>query len=148
MAYRSSVTVCNGIDWWWGLSLVRALKFLHAQRPKVLVLEWWTAATLHTYLILAIAARACGGRVVVEMHELQDPGEASMTIMRSYGRWGLHVLLHLSHGCIVHSKSDWLMLEAGYGCLNTRIAIAAHGPYDQYSVGAVQINPTNQAQFL
>ena len=143
MAFRSSVTVCNGIDWWWGPSLARALKFLHAQRPKVLVLEWWTVATVHTYLILAIAARACGIHVVVEIHELQDPGEASLTVMRSFGRWGLHALLHLSQGCVVHSKSDRIMLESSYGRLSTRVAIAAHGPYDQYNVGTAQISSTN-----
>ena len=57
MAYSEDVRVCNGIDWWWGRSLVRGLNFLRAQRPGVLVLEWWTAATLHTYLVLAVVAR-------------------------------------------------------------------------------------------
>ena len=57
-------------------SLLRAVRFLRSRRPKVLLLEWWTAATLHTYLLLAIVARAAGMRVVIELHELQDPGEA------------------------------------------------------------------------
>ena len=56
MAYRADVSVYNGIDWWWGTSLAKALSFLRGQRPGILVLEWWTAATLHTYLVLAVAA--------------------------------------------------------------------------------------------
>jgi glycosyltransferase involved in cell wall biosynthesis len=132
MAYSPDVRVCNGIDWWWGRSLLRALKFLRAQQPGVLVLEWWTAATLHTYLVLAVAARLRGLRVVIELHELQDPGEAGVRGARQYAQWGLRALLRLAHGCVVHSKSDWRLLESGYGSLDLDIAVAAHGPYDQY----------------
>jgi glycosyltransferase involved in cell wall biosynthesis len=145
MSFRPNIRVHDGIDWWWGRSLAKALKFLRGQRPKVLVLEWWTAATLHTYLVLAIAAHAFGIRVVIEIHELQDPGEASVTIVRHYARWGLRTLLRLSHGCVVHSKSDWTILESGYGSMNTRVAIAAHGPYDQYGGSIGDASSTNNA---
>jgi glycosyltransferase involved in cell wall biosynthesis len=145
MAYSENVRVCNGIDWWWGRSLIRALNFLRTRRPEVLVLEWWTAATLHTYLALVLVARILGLRVVVEMHELQDPGEASVPGARHYARWGLRALLRLSHGCVVHSKSDWLLLESGYGSLNLEVAIAAHGPYDQYGADPGDGNPAAQA---
>ncbi|MGH3187046.1 MAG: glycosyltransferase [Streptosporangiaceae bacterium] len=145
MAYSEEVRVCNGIDWWWGRSLIRALRFLRAQRPEAVVLEWWTAATLHTYLVLGLAARILGVRVVLEMHELQDPGEASVLGARHYARWGLRALLQLSHGCVVHSKSDWLLLESGYGSLDLEVAIAAHGPYDQYGADPGDGNPAARA---
>src|SRR5579859_6975549 len=105
MEYSPGIAVFNGIDWWWGTSLFRAIRFLRARRSKVLLLEWWTAATLHTYLLLAVVARMTGMRIVVELHELQDPGEAGLAIARSYGRWGLRLLIRLAHGCIVHSKA-------------------------------------------
>jgi hypothetical protein len=70
MTFRANVSVYNGIDWWWGRSLAGALRFLRARRPGILVLEWWTAAALHTYLVLAIAARAFGISVIIELHEL------------------------------------------------------------------------------
>ena len=60
MEYRADVSVFDGIDWWWGTSLLRALRFLRARRSKVLLLEWWTAATLHTYLVLAIVGAPHG----------------------------------------------------------------------------------------
>jgi glycosyltransferase involved in cell wall biosynthesis len=138
MTFHANVSVYNGIDWWWGSSLLGALHFLRVQRPGILVLEWWTAAALHTYLILAIAARIFGIRIVIELHELQDPGEAGVPVVRHYAQWGLRMLLRLSHGCVVHSKSDWQMLESGYGSLNKRVAMAAHGPYDQYACSAVE----------
>ena len=48
MKYRSDISIFDGIDWWWGTSLLRAVRFLRSRHSKVLVLEWWTAATLHT----------------------------------------------------------------------------------------------------
>ena len=132
MEYQSDISVFNGIDWWWGSSLVKAVRFLRARKSKVLLLEWWTAATLHTYLVLALAARAAGMRVVIELHELQDPGEAGLALARGYGRRGLHALLKLAHGCIVHSKSDWKLFESNYGPMNLQVALVPHGPYDQY----------------
>ena len=145
MAYAENVRVCTGIDWWWGRSIVRALRFLRAQRPGVLVLEWWTAATLHTYLVLAVAARVLRVRVVIEVHELQDPGEASVLGARHYARWGLSALFRLSHGCVVHSKADWLLLQSGYASGNLDVAVAAHGPYDQYGADPGDGNPAAQA---
>jgi len=132
MEYRSDISVLNGIDWWWGGSLLKALRFLRSRRPQVLLLEWWTAASLHTYLVLALAARLAGIRVVIELHELQDPGEAGVALARSYGQQGLRALLRLAHGCIVHSKADWHLFESNYGPMDVRMALVPHGPYDQY----------------
>jgi glycosyltransferase involved in cell wall biosynthesis len=145
MTFRANVSVYNGIDWWWGRSLAGALRFLRARRPGILVLEWWTAAALHTYLVLAIAARAFGISVIIELHELQDPGEAGLPVARHYAQWGLRMLLRLSRGCVVHSKSDWRMLESGYGSLNMRVAVAAHGPYDQYRHSVVEGTVASEA---
>ena len=132
MQYAAGVSVLDGIDWWWGTSVARALRFLRSRQPKVLVLQWWTVATLHTYLLLAVAARLTGMRVVIELHELQDPGEAGLALARGYGRWGLRALIRLAHGCIVHSKSDWQLFESNYGPMDMRVALVPHGPYDQY----------------
>jgi glycosyltransferase involved in cell wall biosynthesis len=132
MEYRSDVSVFDGLDWWWGISLLKAIRFLRSRKSKVLLLEWWTAATLHTYLLLAFVARVTGMRVVIELHELQDPGEAGLALARSYGHWGLRALIRLAHGCIVHSKADWKLFESNYGPMDVRVALVPHGPYDQY----------------
>lgn len=132
MEYRSDISVFDGIDWWWGTSLLRAIRFLRSRKSKVLLLEWWTAATLHTYLLLAFAARVIGMRIVIELHELQDPGEAGLALARNYGRWGLRLLIRFAHGCIVHSKADRQLFETNYGPMDVRVALVPHGPYDQY----------------
>jgi glycosyltransferase involved in cell wall biosynthesis len=133
LTYPPDLPIFDGIDWWWGFSLVRALAFLRRQRPEVLVLQWWTATTLHTYLVLLAAARLFRIRVVIEMHEFQDPGEAGFGLARHYGRIGLRVLLYLSDGCVVHSRADHDALESGFLSRSIPIGIAAHGPYDQYT---------------
>ena len=133
MTFREGVPVFNGIDWWWGFSLFRALFFMRANRPAVLVLEWWTATTLHTYVALAIAARLIDARVVLELHESQDPGEAGFALMRWYGKHGLGLLLRIADGCVLHSKSDQRLFDESYGSVDIRVAIAPHGPFDQYS---------------
>ena len=145
MEYRPDVTVFDGIDWWWGTSLFRALRFLRARRSKVLLLEWWTAATLHTYLVLALVARVAGMRVVIELHELQDPGEAGLALARGYGHWGLRALIRFAHGCIVHSKADWQLFESSYGPMDMRVALVPHGPYDQYKDLEETTDPSTRA---
>ena len=132
LAYGSGVRVFDGIDWWWGTSLARALLFLRAQRPRLLVLQWWTAAACHTYLALARAGRRAGLRVVLELHEVQDPGEARFPLIRCYGRCGLWLLLRLCHGCVVHSRADWQLLGGDRLSARMPVTIAPHGPYDQY----------------
>jgi glycosyltransferase involved in cell wall biosynthesis len=132
MTFPVDVPVFDGVDWWWGRSLFQALSFMRANRPRVLVLEWWTATAFHTYLVLAVTARVLGARVVLEMHEIQDPGEANFALMRRYARWGLGLLLRIAHGCVLHSKADQRLLEETYSSVDVRVAVAPHGPFDQY----------------
>jgi glycosyltransferase involved in cell wall biosynthesis len=135
MTFRPDVPVCNGIDWWWGRSLARAISFMAAHRPQILVLQWWTATVLHTYLALAAVSRLFGSRIVLELHELQDTGEARFAPVRWYGHWGLRILLRMAQGCVVHSSADKKVLQAEYGAMSVRTAIAPHGPFDQYLPG-------------
>ena len=131
MKFHDDVEVYDGVDWWWGYSLVRALIFMLRCRPRILVLQWWTATVLHTYLVLALAARLGGGRIVLELHESQDTGEGRFKPIRMYGRYGLSFLMRICHGCVVHSQADKTALVASTS-RRLRIAVAPHGPFDQY----------------
>ena len=131
-SYREDVPVFNGINWWWGLSLVRSMIFLGSHRPRVLVLQWWTLATLHTYLVLALVSRIFGARLVIDMHESQDPGEASFGVLRLCGQWGLGLLLRTVDGVIVHSEADQKALSEIHDTRKLAIAVAPLGPFDQY----------------
>ena len=133
----------DGIDWWWGRSLVQALGFLRRQRPEVLVLQWWTAAVGHTYLLLALLARLRRVPVLIEVHEVQDPGEAGKAgLLSRYGQLVLRGLLRLASGVLLHHDRDREALEdAGLDLSGTRTAVAPHGPYDHLAAVVPQAPP-------
>jgi glycosyltransferase involved in cell wall biosynthesis len=120
----------DGIDWFWGVSLIRGLRFFLGQRADGLVLQWWTGAVGHTYVLLALLARARRIPVFIEIHEVQDPGEAGRPIAKRYGRLVLRLLLRLSSGVLVHHEHDRrLLLSAGVDLAGKTVAVAPHGPY-------------------
>ncbi len=85
-AYPAHIQVYDGVDWYWRHSLTAALDYTDRQRPTVMVLQWWTGAVLHTYLRLARHAAERGSRIILEWHEGQDVGEATLPGARRYVR--------------------------------------------------------------
>lgn len=119
----------DGVDWYWGRSLVRAVAFLRRERPQVLILQWWTGAVLHTYLVLAIVARLHRTRVIVEFHEAQDVGEARLPFATRYTDILGRSLLRLSAAQLVHSHFDHDLVRRRYG-MNGSLALVPHAGYD------------------
>jgi glycosyltransferase involved in cell wall biosynthesis len=128
--YPAHVPVYDGVDWYWGPSLTGALRFLHQQRPAVVILQWWTGAVLHTYLRLARHAAARGARVILEWHEGQDVGEAALLGTRHYVRMLMPRLLARVDAHVVHSSFDLHAIESAYSLGNAPIRVIPHGPYD------------------
>jgi glycosyltransferase involved in cell wall biosynthesis len=108
------VPIFNGLDWFWGLSAVRAWRFWRRVRPGVVILHWWTGTVLHSYVALAWLAKRAGARVVVEFHEAQDVGEASLPLVGRYTRAGMRLLLSRADAVAVHSEFDRLALRGTY----------------------------------
>lgn len=131
--YGPAVTVLDGIDWWWLPSIWRALRLLRRERPDVLVLQWWTGTVLHSYLLLALAARLTGARVVIEFHEVLDTGELGIAAADAYVRALSPVLMRLVDGVVVHNEHDRVELEKRYRLGRRPVARIPHGPYDQYA---------------
>ena len=119
----------DGIDWYWGWSLVLALRLLRRERPQVLIFQWWTGAVLHTYLILAIVARLLRAQVIVEFHEAQDVSEQRMPFVGRYMNVLGRMLLKLSSGQVMHSEFDGKLIKKRYG-LNGPISLVPHAGYD------------------
>ena len=133
MDYDPRVRRAGTLDWYWGGSALRLARELMADPPDVIVLQWWTAATLHTYLMVARAAAKAGIPLVLEFHEVQDTGEASVPFVAAYCRRFLTRLLRRASGAIFHNQHDadvftGLFGQEALGRLNT--VIAPHGPYD------------------
>jgi glycosyltransferase involved in cell wall biosynthesis len=139
LRYAEDVEVFDGVDWWGVPSLARAVAFLREQRPEVLVLQWWTGAVLHSYLVLAMAARRLGIRVVVEFHEVQDTGELRHRWAARYVRAAIRPLLRRTSGVVVHSAYDRDVLESVYDLRGVPAEIALHGPFDHHSDGIERV---------
>jgi glycosyltransferase involved in cell wall biosynthesis len=132
-SYPPGVRVFDGVDWFWIPSLLRALAFLRRERPRVLVLQWWTGTVLHSYLVLATVARLLGARVVIEFHEVLDTGEMNIPVADAYVRVLSPVLLRLVDGFVVHNEYDRQELRERYALGDRPVAMIPHGPYDQYA---------------
>jgi glycosyltransferase involved in cell wall biosynthesis len=132
LRYAEEVRVFDGVDWWALPSLLRAVKFLRRFRPDVLVLQWWTGAVLHSYLVLAVAARRLGIRVVVEFHEVQDTGEAQRRWAARYVQRCIRPLLRRTDGVVVHSRYDEAALAEAYDLAAVPVEVALHGPFDHH----------------
>jgi glycosyltransferase involved in cell wall biosynthesis len=128
--YPANVPVYDGVDWYWGSSLTRALRYLDQQRPTVLVLQWWTGAVLHTYLRLAKYAVQHGARVIIEWHEGQDVGEAALPGTRRYVKTLMPRLLSLASAHVVHSGFDLRSITEAYPLGGAPVRVIAHGPYE------------------
>lgn len=131
--YPAGVRVFDGVDWFWIPSLISALRLLYSERPSVLVLQWWTGTVAHTYVVLAAIARMRGARVVLEMHEVQDTGEAGIPFVARYTRTLLRLLVALVDGFVTHSDADGEVLASTYRVAHKPVEVIRHGPYHQYA---------------
>jgi glycosyltransferase involved in cell wall biosynthesis len=128
-AYPPDMPVLDGVDWW-GRGLARAAVRVVRTRPDVLVLQWWTGAVLHLYLVLAGLARLVGAAVVIEFHESQDVGEMRFGPARWYVDHAFPLLLRMASGVVYHSEFDRRLIEERHGAGHTVAEVLPHGPYD------------------
>lgn len=134
--HLDGIPTCEGLDWYWGLSIYRSIRFLARRRPKVVLLQWWAAMTGHSYLAVALAARLFGARVVLEMHETTDVGEAAVPFVTTYARLLMRLLARLISGVVVHSKSDIDVMRQFYPSLRRLpFSVVFPGPLDDVGVG-------------
>lgn len=136
--YPEGSRVFDGIDWWWGGSILRAIGLLVGEKPEVLVLQWWSGTVLHSYLLIAPIAKLLGARVVIEFHEVLDTAELEIAPARWYVHALLPLLLRLSDGFVVHSDFDRHALSERYRIAGKPTAQIPHGPYDQYEAEDVR----------
>jgi glycosyltransferase involved in cell wall biosynthesis len=132
LEYGRGVPVFDGLDWHWIPSIARALAFLVRHRPDVLVLQWWSGTVLHSYMGLALGARLLGSKVLIEFHEVLDPGEARIPLARAFVNVVGPLLLRLADGFVIHSEFDHDQLQKRYWLGLRPVELIPHGPYDQY----------------
>lgn len=138
LEYAPGIPVFDGVDWYWLPSILRALTFLLRQRPEVVVLQWWSGTVLHSYLVLAGAARLMGARVIIEFHEVLDTAESKLSLAQAYVGRIAPALVRLAQGFVVHSEYDRVLLEEHYGLGRRPVALIPLGPFNHYQLAAEQ----------
>lgn len=131
--YDQRVDVFDGVDWFWIPSLFTAIRRLRAQRPDIVLFQWWTGTVAHTYLVLAAVARRQGSRVLVEFHEVQDTGEVRVPFVATYTRLVLRALLRRADGFLVHSQHDRVLLSDTFDLAGRPLSVVPHGPFNHYT---------------
>lgn len=129
LRYPSDAAIYDGVDWYWGTTILRAARLLRRERPDVVVLQWWTGTVLHTLLALAWISKRLGARVVLEFHEVQDVGELGVPLAKRYVDSVFPLLLRLVDGAVVHSEYDRNAVDERYGLGDRPLVVVPHGPY-------------------
>lgn len=134
LEYDPMMRVFDGVDWYWLPSMFRSLVFLMRERPDVVVFQWWSGTVLHSYLLLALAARLLRTKVVIEFHEVLDPGEAKLALAQTYVRLVAPLMVRLAHGFVIHSEYDRKLLQRHYDLKKRPVAVIPHGPFNHYQL--------------
>lgn len=141
--YPPDVRVYDGVDWFWFPSMLRAVRMVWSERPTVVVLHWWTGTVIHSYLMLVALARLRGARVVLEMHEVQDTGEALVPFAATYTKTLLRLLNRFVNAFAIHSEADRGPLSKIPNTAGKPVAVIHLGPFGQY--GAPEGLPLREA---
>jgi glycosyltransferase involved in cell wall biosynthesis len=135
LVYAPSISVFDGVDWYWLPSIFRALAFLIGAKPDVMVFQWWTGTVLHSYLALALMARLLGSRIIIEFHEVLDTAELKMPFARAYVGLLVPWLIRFTDGFVAHSEYDCAQLGQKYRLGTLPHVVFPHGPYDHHQGG-------------
>jgi glycosyltransferase involved in cell wall biosynthesis len=130
--FEPAVRKLAPVDWYWLPSMVRAIVALIRFRPDVVIFQWWTGTVLHTYLALAVVARALGAKVVVEFHEILDTGEERIPFARYYVKLVGPLFVGIGAGFVIHSEADREPLLRRYRLGRRPCMVIPHGPYDHH----------------
>lgn len=132
LEYDPAIQVLDGVDWFWGPSLLRDLNALRRFRPEVVIFEWWTGTVLHSYLAIAFIAKLLGASIIVEFHEVLDTSEDRIPLVRAWVRALGWPFFRMVSGFVIHSDADRGPLEERYRLRGLPCELIPHGPFDHH----------------
>lgn len=147
------IDLVDGVDWFWGPSMIRAAFLLVRHRPRYVVFQWWTGTVLHSYLALALLSKVIGARVIIEFHEIVETGEDRIAWARRYISTLSPVLMRLADAFAVHSSFDRDLVRQRYPLRGRPLHVLPVGPLDHYrepdaAVTALREAPTGTINLL
>lgn len=131
--FSPNIPVFDGMDYNNPLTWIQAYSFLKAQKPDIIVLQWWTSSVAHMQLLLKLFAGLLNKpRIIIEFHEVVDPFEESILPIRLYSKITGKLLRKNLDAYITHSESDKELVAKRYSIALEKIHVIPHGLYDQY----------------
>lgn len=131
--FSPGIPVLDGMDYNNPLTWMKAYSFLKAQKPDIIVLQWWTSSIAHMQLMLKLFAGLLNKpKIIVEFHEVVDPFEESILPIRLYSKITGKLLRKNLAAYITHSESDKQLVAERYSIVPEKIHVIPHGLYDQY----------------
>ncbi|MCC6192148.1 MAG: glycosyltransferase [Anaerolineales bacterium] len=120
----------NPLSWW------RTARLILAERPDVVLLQWWTPYWLPLLLVIGLAARRARLPVLFYCHQLWEPDSPRL-------EWQLARLgLWLGDAYIVNSTAERRMLERAFP--SRRIALGHLPVYDAFASKALSVAAARQ----
>ncbi|WP_292391043.1 glycosyltransferase [Methanosarcina sp. UBA5] len=131
--FSPRIPVFDGMDYNNPLTWVKAYHFLKAQKPDIIVLQWWTSSVAHMQLLIKMFAGLLHKpKIIIEFHEVVDPFEESILPIRLYSKITGKLLRKNLDAYITHSESDKKLVAKRYSIPPEKIHVIPHGLYDQY----------------
>lgn len=131
--FLPGIPVFDGMDYNNPLTWVQAYQFLKAQKPDIIILQWWTSSVAHMQLLLKLFAGLLHKpKIIIEFHEVVDPFEESILPIRIYSKAAGKLLRKNLDAYITHSESDKELIAKRYSISPEKIHVIPHGLYDQY----------------
>lgn len=132
LTYSSAVKVFDGMDYNNPITWYGAYRHLKANKPEIIILQWWTSSVSHMHLLLKCMGWLLKSRIIIEFHEVVDPLEESILPIRLYSRLMGTILRKNLNAYIVHSTSDKILVSKRYKIPLQKIHVIQHGMYDHY----------------
>lgn len=134
LKFVPDIRAFEGMDWDSPLSWSGAYRFLNKERPDVIIMQWWTSSVAHMELLIAWMNRLKSkSRLILEMHEVVDPLEASRPFFRLYSRLTGSLITGMADGFLAHSAVMKEQITRTYRLPEEKVFVVPHGVYDIYA---------------
>jgi len=121
------------MDWNSPISWLKAIRFLVTYKPDVVILQWWTSATMHMQLLIALVSRLClKANLIVQLHEVAEPLEMGSLPIRLLSKRISSVIMALADGYTTHSRAVAAEAIDKYHLNSENVFTIPFGVYDSY----------------
>ena len=133
LKFDKNIQTCNCLDYYIFPGIFKAVNFLKKQNPDAIIMQWWSSSAAFNYLLLkTINKFFFNKKIIIEFHEILDPLENNVWILRIYMKLISKILFNNLDGYVVHSDYDAGLVQEVYKLKKEKLFVIPHGPYEHY----------------